>query len=112
MDAGNWLDAHRPTLEAMPFLSMVIGTRKADRPMITRTIENLITAGIAAGIVMWSNDKVQDFKLEQVQRSIAELRADTKAEQAALRAAVLELRIDIATHAAPPFPTPPRRRTP
>lgn len=100
MDADSWLAGHRHTFDLVPFLGMIAGTRRADRPMITRTIENLLTAGIAAGVVMWSNDKVQDYKLEAVQATIRTLAAETRAEMAQQREAITAMRVELAGHTA------------
>lgn len=100
MELPSWLLDHRHVIDHVPFLSMMVGQRTADRPLLTRSLENLVTAAIAAGFVMWANDKVQDVKIEAVQVALRETRAETRAEIAELRTAVASLHLAIIHHDA------------
>lgn len=94
-----WTNEHRAFLNAMPFVGMWVGERAADRPLVTRWIENVFTAILAAGLMMWKNDGVQDFKLQAMEAIIRDMRTDSRAELAQLRSDVSSLRIELATHA-------------
>jgi hypothetical protein len=98
MALPNWLLENRAYLDHVPFLGMMVGQRMHDRPLITRTIENLVTAAISAGLVLYANDKVQDFKLTTIQDTVREHRTETRAEIAELRAAVAALHIAVLRH--------------
>lgn len=100
MQSPDWLADNRALLHALPFVGMWIGERAQDRPLLTRWIENAITALLAAGLIMWRNDSLQDFKLETMQAVVRDIRADTRAESAQLRADIATLRAELAQHHA------------
>lgn len=108
MPLPDWLAEHRDYLHYLPFVGMVAGQRAADRPLLTRTIENGLTAVLAAGLVMWRNDSLQDYKLETIQATVRDIRTDSRAELAQLRSDVAALRLDIAAHTAAEAPQPRR----
>lgn len=100
MQLPDWLANNRQLLTAAPFVGMWLGERAEDRPLLTRWIENAATAVLAAGLIMWRNDSIQDFKLETMQAVVRDLKTDTRAESAQLRADIATLRAELAQHHA------------
>jgi hypothetical protein len=91
MPPPDWLQHHRAALEYVPFASMWLGTRATDKPALTGAMEKLLIAFAAAGLAMYANDKVQDYKLAAISESIVTLKQDTRDDIRALRTDIAAL---------------------
>jgi hypothetical protein len=99
MPPSDWTDHHRAALDWFPFASMWLGTRATDRPALTKAIEQLLMAAIAAAAGVWANDKIQDTKLTALTATVAEVKGDTRADIAAIRADIAAMRTELFNHA-------------
>lgn len=98
MPIPDWIANNRDLMQNLPFVGMWVGQRAQDRPLLTRWLENAATAILAAALIMWRNDSVQDYKLETMQAMMRDVRADTRAEVAQLRADIAALRAALTIH--------------
>lgn len=85
-------DHHTQLIEWIPFAAIWLGTRAADRPLLTRSIEGAIVAGMSAALAIYVNDTRQDEKLAAITRTVQDQRADLRADLADLRADIAALR--------------------
>lgn len=85
MPPSDWIDHHRTALDWIPFASMWLGTRADDRPRLTKTMEQFLMAVAAAALAIYVNDKLQDYKIEQLQASIHQVREEMKSLRDELR---------------------------
>lgn len=79
MPLNDWLDHHRHFIPAIPFVGAIAGKRAEDRPLLTKLLENALTAMLAAAIVLWRNDSLQDYRLDQVQQQVERLTQEVQA---------------------------------
>lgn len=77
---------HADWISSVPFAAAWLGTRSADRPLLTRAAEQLLTAAFAAGIAIYINDKAQDQKIDALQAALKANTESTRYEITDLRA--------------------------
>lgn len=92
---------HAQLIEWIPFAAVWLGTRAADRPLLTRSIEGAIVAGLSASLAIYVNDARQDVKLAEIAASVKEQRAELRADLHTLRADLAALRDHLLSKAKP-----------
>jgi hypothetical protein len=94
----------REALHWVPFAAVWMGTRAADRPLLTRAFENLLMAAAAAALGIWANDRLQDYKLTHIAATVGEIKADYKQDVTAIRAELAEIRAILMSRDKPRSP--------
>jgi hypothetical protein len=102
----DWIIQNRAALHYIPFLGAIVGQRTTDKPNLIRITENALTAIAAAALVMWRNDSLQDYKLDQMQRQITTMANQAQERHEETSEKLLALNIAIAEHMARSDQTP------
>lgn len=81
----------RSLVARIPFADCVMGTRAADRPVTTRTLEHAIVTIVSAYLALQVADDRQDNDIQALKATVAECQSKTAQQIADLSAQIATL---------------------